>query len=274
MSQRRFPAVAITLSLVLLLGVADLLVLDRYAINGIVQDVETGNPVAGAKVLISVEGVEPRRPIPHSGGGGGRCIASYVRETDSSGRFAIDVLAENRMLVKKTASVEVFKPNWYQLSPVRSQIRAGLFGSATALVLPLHADKGERWSFIYNSHSMAPITTDRESEAYQKTMSRALTSEANIAGGQALCDDKGLDLAVSILTYVASKAQTDDERHYILLRCAELREKMSALATRESDWTAVPSAKLRVHNFRFTCDASLFSLGTDAPSGSSALSSD
>ncbi len=274
MFQGRFLAVAITLSLLLLFGVADLFVFDRYAVNGIVRDAETGNPVAGAKVLISVGGVEPRRPFPHGGGGGARCIASYVRETDSNGKFAIDVLAENRMLVKKAIHVEVFKPSWYQLSPVRSQIGAGLYGLATELVVPLHADKGERWSFIYNSHSTAPITLNRESDAYQKTMSRALTSEANIAGGQALCDDKGLDLAVSILSYVASKAQTDDERHYILLRCAELRDKIGLLAARKSDWTALLSSKPRLFHFPFTCDASLFSRGAAAPTGSPALSSD
>lgn len=260
---RAFSKTAIVLAVfcspVLLVFTADLFLLDRYVVTGTVKDATTGKPVTGAEVLISIGGVEPRRPFPHTGGGGMRCIAGYVRQTDSTGRFFLDELGRNQMLVDKGVTIQVFKPGWYQSRLIKSQIAAGLLGSATELTVPLNSDKGERWSFIYNSHSMAPVTLRPESESYQKTMSKALTSQAVVANGQFLCDEEGLDLSLTILAYVASNARTDDERHYILLRCAELQGKVAFLAKRTTRWSVFAPTKDRSISFPLKCDSSLFS---------------
>src|SRR4051794_15664363 len=66
---------AVTLFLVL-----DWLILDSWSIHGRVLDL-TGAPVSDARVLVTLTG-ERFSPAPHSGGGGARCIRSFVTPTD------------------------------------------------------------------------------------------------------------------------------------------------------------------------------------------------
>jgi hypothetical protein len=240
---------AVTLFLVL-----DWLILDSWSIHGRVLDL-TGAPVSDARVLVTLTG-ERFSPAPHSGGGGARCIRSFVTPTDHQGHFSISAIGINRIMVTKTASVDVIAPSTYQDATVFAPISASLLAMPTELLINMKPDTGVRWSFGH-SGSTAPLSLDPESPDYQHTMSEALTAKANVLDA-ALCSYEGWPLLVSVLNEVVSKARTDDERKYIRSRCQGMQSTAEFLNRRKGERDGWIFANEPRYVMPYDCNSSLF----------------
>ena len=250
----RSTILRLTLAAVLMLLVAEIAFVDAWHISGQVRDRQSGLPVPGAQVLISVTGNKLKLPWPHAPGGGSACIRSFLAEVNKDGEFSVWAIGLSPYLTDKEGTFEVFHPGWYQQSPAFQPISSGFLDRSASVKLTLEKDVGTRWSFGYHNTGLAPLSSDPETDAYQQTLSKSLSEQASIVGSGSLCDGEGWPLLITVLRHVANRAETIDERRFIVMRCEAMRRKGAYLSQKRGAFGS-PAKKLK---FPFVCNQSLF----------------
>lgn len=196
-----------------------------WRIDGVVVD-HNGAPMKGVKVLITLRSEGLRAPIPHAWTASSSCLGSAVRETDAKGRFSLVQITWGMMLPSKSFTVQAFSPGWYQSSNSR-RVDSLFVSSDDGLRLQLQLDKGERWSFAHGNVETTPLTLDTSSPLYERTMSRGLTSAADLGSHLSGCSGTGEIVVGETLSYAIQNARTKDELNYIRNRCVDAANRVS-----------------------------------------------
>ena len=134
--------------------VAFLVVLDVWRINGRVLDEQSGLPVAGARVLITIKEEGRRGIVPHTGRSGAECIRSFVETTDSNGRFSLTQFGFSFTWGQRRASFDTYVDGWYQVSTKRSSVGAFVLSPSTDVNVLLRRNSGQRWSFVHDGNEL------------------------------------------------------------------------------------------------------------------------
>lgn len=249
-------------SLLVIAGIAaawivlDLLVLDCWKLRGTIVENPSGDAIVGARVLVSLLGDKPHAPVPHAQHKNGLCITSFEVISDERGNFRLQQWTLNQFLINKRAVVTVFAPGWYTSDFTIVPTNPGLAAASRAINVNLKRDDGLRWSSRNYSKNGSPLSMDPLAEEYQRTMSRAITETSRILSESYGCGVGGGKFLLDVLSYVASRAQTDSEKQFIVRECKALLKSRAYLDYQSSRLAAGKQVSGNTTPLR--CDGSLF----------------
>lgn len=248
--------------------VTDWFLLDRFLIYGVITDKVTGQPIPNAAVILTLRGSRPFFPWPHNPQITGACIRSYVRKTDSHGRYGLLALALNSIMFDKDVKVRTFKPEYYRIRNdygefVGGSVNAGLLGLPSRINVELTPDMDERLRLVFedskdNLPTVIPSTLSPGDPQYQQTWSPALEGAFDDIDIGSSCSHEAWDTYLNVLDYGIRRAVTDKEKDFVKGKCRDL-SKIAGVTLPEAELHRLkilgkPRPK-PIYDFPYQCDS-------------------